>query len=156
MNTSPEDLPKRIEQLQQQIKDLKKGRTKSFDLKSERQHLLDRAEIINNTAVIVEKTDFNDPKAVGDVADALRNGDVSAAGILADITDDKVVFVAFASKDLVKAGKVFAGKLVQAAAKAAGGSGGGRPDFAKGGTKNIDKVDASLEAARKMLQAALG
>ncbi len=155
LNTSPEDLPVRIEQLQKQVKNLKKGKAESLDIKSEKQRFLDRAEIINNTAVIVEKTDFTDPKTAGDIADAVRNSDISAAGILANISEDKVVFVAFASKDLVKAKKVFAGKLVQTAAGAAGGSGGGRPDFAKGGTKNIDKIDASLSAARKMLESSL-
>jgi len=158
LNTSPEDLNDRIMQLQEQIKSLKKGKDekKVVDIKLERKRLLKEADSINGAAVIVKRLDNMDPKTAGDLADALRGGEETTAGLLATVSGKKVVFVAFASKDLVKSKKVSAGKLVQAAAQAAGGSGGGRPDFAKGGSKDVGKLDESLRAAVDLLKKSMG
>lgn len=44
-----------------------------------------------------------------------------------------------------------AGNLVRAVAKAAGGSGGGKPDAAMAGGKDASKVEAALAAASSTL-----
>jgi alanyl-tRNA synthetase len=42
------------------------------------------------------------------------------------------------------------GKIIQTIAPIVGGKGGGKPDFARGGGKDIAKVDAALAEARKL------
>ena len=157
LNTAPDDLPRRIAQLQDRIKKLKKGGAQkaALDVKSERKRLLEEAERKGDTALVVAKLESANPKIAGNLADALRGGDDSVAGLLATVVGEKVLFVAFASRDLVKTKKVAAGQIVNAAAQAAGGRGGGRPDFAKGGSKDPQKVEVSLEAARKLLRSSL-
>jgi alanyl-tRNA synthetase len=57
--------------------------------------------------------------------------------------DGKVNLVAAVTKDLTR--RFQAGKLVQEAARAVGGGGGGRPDLAQAGGKEPAKLDAALE-----------
>jgi alanyl-tRNA synthetase len=53
--------------------------------------------------------------------------------VVGGAVDGKVNIVAAVTKDLVK--RFHAGKLVQEVAKAAGGSGGGRPDWRRPGPR---------------------
>jgi alanyl-tRNA synthetase len=45
-----------------------------------------------------------------------------------------------------------AGDVVRAAAQAAGGNGGGRPESAQGGGTDPSKLDAALAVARKLIE----
>jgi alanyl-tRNA synthetase len=57
------------------------------------------------------------------------------------------------TKDLT--GKLQAGKLVSAVAQAVGGKGGGRPDMAEGGGKDVAALDAALDKIRKEIETQL-
>ena len=46
--------------------------------------------------------------------------------------------------------KVQAGKIVSAIAPIVGGKGGGKPDFARGGGKDVAKLEEALAEARKL------
>lgn len=65
--------------------------------------------------------------------------------------EDKVTFVVAASSDVVKKG-FHAGKIVKEIALAVGGNGGGRPEFAVGGGKDISKADGALLLGRKAVE----
>src|SRR6185436_5572862 len=77
--------------------------------------------------------------------DMLRQKLGSGVVVLGARGDGKVSLVAAVTADL--AGRVHAGNLVKAAAAAAGGKGGGRPDFAQAGGKEPDKLPQALDAA---------
>ena len=59
-------------------------------------------------------------------------------------------FAASCGKDAVKAG-VKAGDVVRAVAQKAGGNGGGKPDFAMAGAKDIDKVNDAITAVNDIV-----
>ena len=48
--------------------------------------------------------------------------------------------------------RVKAGDVVRAVAKLAGGNGGGKPDFAMAGAKDIDKVDEAIAAVADIVK----
>jgi alanyl-tRNA synthetase len=50
--------------------------------------------------------------------------------------------------------KVQAGKIIQAIAPIVGGKGGGRPDNARGGGKDVAKLDDALARARDLIKSA--
>ena len=50
-----------------------------------------------------------------------------------------------ANKDAVASG-VAAGKIIKGVCAIAGGSGGGKPDMARGGGKDMGKIDEALGA----------
>jgi alanyl-tRNA synthetase len=57
--------------------------------------------------------------------------------------EEKITFLAVCGKEAVRRG-VKAGELVKAVSAVAGGSGGGKPDSAMGGGKDLLKLDDAL------------
>ena len=63
--------------------------------------------------------------------------------VLANHMDDKISFISLATKEAVALG-AHAGMIMKEITAIAGGSGGGKPDSARGGGKILDKVDNAL------------
>jgi len=94
-----------------------------------------------------------DREQMRSLADALRNKWKSGVVVLASATGGNVAIIAAVTKDLV--GKVQAGKLAGAVARAVGGKGGGRPDMAEGGGKDATALAAALESIYRDLESRL-
>ncbi len=77
------------------------------------------------------------------IADSLRNSVENVLIILATTLNDRVVFVVACDKALNKDG-INAGKIAKELAQLTGGNGGGRPDFAQSGGKDVTKVSNSI------------
>ena len=88
------------------------------------------------------------------MADTLRSKLGSGVVVLGAREDGKVSLVAAVTPDLAGK-KVHAGKLVQAAATAVEGRGGGRPDFAQAGGKDPEGLPQALREARAALEGQL-
>ena len=147
LKTKPQDLPARIEALQEQVRELKKstGKSAAQDAVSVAKELLGAAKRVGAGAVIAARTD-GPAEYLAAIADVLRNGSVPVCGLLASAADDKVALVAFASKDLVAKG-VHAGNVARACAQIVGGGGGGRPEFAQAGGKDAGKIQEAIDRA---------
>lgn len=78
------------------------------------------------------------------LADLVRDQLDSGLVILASPADGKAALVAMLTKDLVQRG-LHAGRLIGEIARAMGGKGGGRPDMAQAGAKDISRLDQALE-----------
>ena len=63
--------------------------------------------------------------------------------LLSAVNDGKITFLAVCGKDAVAKG-IKAGELVKLACTCCGGSGGGKPDSAMGGGKDLNKLDDAL------------
>lgn len=88
---------------------------------------------------IVIKTQDYPMDTVKTLADRLMEKTNKGVVFIANILDNKVVFIAKSKSE------IHAGNLVKAAAQIAGGGGGGRPDFAQAGGRKIDKVDEVID-----------
>jgi alanyl-tRNA synthetase len=114
----------------------------------------ENAKQIADVSVIITRTDdlsINEMKELCDELIGSANGNTLA--ILAT-GGDKAGFVIKISKDLVKKG-LHAGKLIKEVARIAGGGGGGRPDMATAGGKDVSKIDEALSQAEKLISKAL-
>ena len=69
---------------------------------------------------------------------------------VSNVNGDKITFVCAASKAAIEKG-LKAGDLVKAAAQLCGGNGGGRPDMAQAGGKDITSADKALEEVRSRI-----
>lgn len=69
---------------------------------------------------------------------------------IAAITDSKATFACACGKEAQQKG-AHAGRIVKAVAQIAGGNGGGRPDMAMAGAKDVSKVDDALVAAKQII-----
>jgi len=91
-----------------------------------------------------------DKQGLRTLVDQHRDKIKSGVVVLASPSDDKVVIVVGVTPDLTK--KVSAGEVVRLLAPLVGGRGGGRPDFAEAGGKDLSKIAELLAASRTVLE----
>jgi alanyl-tRNA synthetase len=105
--------------------------------------------------IVARVKNSGDTNAVRDAADKLRGALGRGAAVLALEAEGKLMFLAAVTDDLVAEKKLRADELVRAVAKVTGGSGGGKPHLALAGGKDVDKLDAALAEANRLLAEAL-
>jgi alanyl-tRNA synthetase len=93
---------------------------------------------------VVEDTDV-DIEKLKQIEDTLRDWEAGVVAVLAMVKDDKVTITAACGKAAIEKG-IKAGELIREVAKLCGGSGGGKPDFAMGGGKDVAKLQEALAA----------
>jgi alanyl-tRNA synthetase len=103
------------------------------------------AKTIGASKVLIARADGLERAQLRTLVDSLRNKWGSAVVLLASVEDSGISIVAGSTKDLV--GKVHAGKLAGSVAQAVGGKGGGRPDMAEAGGKDVAALDGALQQA---------
>jgi len=101
-----------------------------------------QAREIKGVKVIAAQVDGFDRQQLRTLVDSLRNKWKTAVVVLSTIEDGNVAIVAGVTKDITA--KVHAGKLAGSVAQAVGGKGGGRPDMAEAGGKDVSALPAAL------------
>ncbi len=77
------------------------------------------------------------------MGDVLRDKASNIVAVLATTAENKITFLAVCGKDAIAKG-IKAGELVKLVCTECGGSGGGKPDCAMGGGKDVLKLDNAL------------
>ena len=113
--------------------------------KAQVSNVADQIKDANGVPVLVQKVNADSVDALRNLGDQMRDK-VGGVVVLAAIMGEKVSILTMATKDAVAKG-VHAGNIVKAVAKLCGGGGGGRPDMAQAGAKDVAKVDEALAAA---------
>jgi alanyl-tRNA synthetase len=85
-----------------------------------------------------------------EMSDYLRDNMKSGIIVLGSVYNNKPIFVAAVTPDLVDKG-YNAGKIVEQVAKVTGGGGGGKATFAQAGGKDKDKLDEALHLVRSLI-----
>ena len=138
------DMRKYLNTYQKAVKNLEKTydqRLKEQSLSNINQYL-DQA--LDNGNIVVKTTNI-DKNALKTLADRLMEHVKEGVVFLANIDGKKIVFIAKSTTD------IHAGNLVKEAAKIAGGGGGGRPDFAQAGGKDVTKIDDVLSFVKEQV-----
>ncbi|HEU5338388.1 MAG TPA: alanine--tRNA ligase, partial [Sulfuricaulis sp.] len=152
LRSSPEEAPRKVEQLNQRVRSLEKELDQlrgklaaggSIDLAAE-------AKEVKGIKVLATRLDGMDAKGLREAMDRLKDKLAPAAIVLAAVADDKVTLIAGVTKDL--AGRLHAGELVNQVATGVGGKGGGRPDMAQAGGTNPAGLKAALDAVPKWVE----
>jgi len=139
------DLEKKLDQLLTQQKELEKA-LKSAQQREASGKAKDLLATAEGNAIIANLGDVDADYAMA-VNDALKS-QFTGIIVLAATGGGNVTLMANVGKD--HQSKVQAGKIIQTIAPLVGGKGGGKPDFARGGGKDVSKVDAALAEARKI------
>ena len=108
------------------------------------------AKTVGSVKLIAARLDDMQIDAARALADDIKAKYADTVAIIAVVSGDKLNFVAVAGKDALACG-AHAGKLVGAIAAICGGKGGGRPDNAMAGGKDVSKVDEALASAEATL-----
>lgn len=103
------------------------------------------AQQIDDVTVISARVDVKDNNALRQMIDELKQKVVKGVIVLGASSDDKVLLASGVTEDLKK-GNFHAGKIVNHVASLCGGKGGGRPDMAMAGAKDISKLDEALQS----------
>jgi alanyl-tRNA synthetase len=90
------------------------------------------------------------------LAETIRDEKANRVVFLSSVNSEKgtATFVCACGKDAVANG-VLAGNVVRQVAQIAGGNGGGKPDFAMAGGKDISKVDEAINSAENIVKSML-
>ena len=150
---NPLDLTKRAEQLQDELRSLKKE-TEALQAKiaaSQASDLLADAVSVSGIRIIRKKTEGMNLDAVRTITDNLRSSNPDIVAVFSTNDGGRLNLIASCGKDTVSKG-VPAGNLIREIAKIAGGGGGGRPDFATAGAKDPAKIDVALDAVVSLVQ----
>lgn len=146
------DVPKRIEGLYQQLKELSRENESLQSKLSaiEAGELTSKVVSIGETRLLAAKVQAGSMEALRGLADELKAKLPDAVLVLGAPMDDKVNFVVAVPKVAVGRG-LHAGKLVKEIAAVCGGGGGGRPDMAQAGGKDAGKLDEALKLAEQLI-----
>jgi alanyl-tRNA synthetase len=147
-----EELESRAGKLLEEKKLLERelGKFKVGSYRAEAKELVDEAPFVEgtNSKVIAVKVEKENREELLSLADAVREALTSGVATLASEINGSLALVTVVTDDLIKSG-IKAGEIVKEAAKAGGGSGGGKPHLAQAGVKDITKIEQVLEAAQK-------
>jgi len=144
------DLGEAIKQAEKQLQKLKQQ-----SILSNLDAYVAEAQMIGSTTVLIKKLEDVDGNQLKSLAEGLgqKLGD-NGVVFLASVSSEKVLFIAKVGPNAVAQG-LNAGELVKRAAQVTGGGGGGRPDLAQAGGKDVSKTDEALESVRHEIQRVL-
>ena len=146
------DIPMRATQLQDELKSAKhEVETLSAKLAASKlDDILGNAVSVGKVRLATASFEGMQIDVARSLADEIKGNYADMVALIAISTDGKLNFIAVAGKDAVAAG-AHAGKLVGAVAAVTGGKGGGRPDNAMAGGRDVDKIAEALASAEATL-----
>ena len=148
---SERDLVRRAAQLDGQIRELRRSlesaeaRLASAKLDS----LIGSAVAVGSLRLLTARLDAK-PDAARTLCDDIKARYPDMVAVFAAVSDGKLNFVAVCGADAVKAG-AHAGNILKVISVIAGGKGGGRPDSAMSGGRDLDRIDEALAAVADLL-----
>ncbi len=156
LQTPVADLETRLESFIQDTEDLRRrlAALERVSLRSEAEQLLGQVAEVDGVKIVAGRTSASSPDAMREMGDYLKAKLSSAVVVLAAVVDGNPMLVAMATPDLVERG-VHAGNIVREAAKLMGGGGGGRPEMAQAGGKNVEKLDEALTIVPELVRQSL-
>lgn len=153
LKVSPDQIPERLDVLQQQMRDLEKenaaimsklGNAKANELEQS-------VKQMGAVSFIAAQVDSMDMNQLRTMADHLKSHFHSLIVVLASVEGGKVYLVSGVTKDLVAKG-YHAGKIIKHVAALCGGGGGGRPDMAQAGGRRPEKVAEALQTVAGLIE----
>ena len=144
-------ITKKAASLQSEIKELRRqldsANSKLSEIKSKA--LLDGVRSVGRLKLLTAKIEAR-PDEARALTDTFKSKFSDGVVIFAAVNDGGLNFVAAAGQDAVKAG-AHAGNILREISAICGGKGGGRPDSAMSGGRDLDKIDEALKRAEEII-----
>lgn len=157
LKCSAGDISKRALQLTNELRDTKKQleKTEAKLAAGKITEIVNSAKEIGGVKVAVARLDGIAPDELKKTAGTVKANYADTVVVLAAVNGEKLTFCAACGKEALNKG-AHAGNLVREVAKAAGGNGGGKPDLAMAGGKDISAADKALGTAEQVIAAQIG
>ncbi|MEG1620422.1 MAG: alanine--tRNA ligase [Oscillospiraceae bacterium] len=149
----PEKTASIVAELKEKDKEIDKMSEMLADIRTNA--LFDTAQIVGDIKCVTATFTGIKTDAMRKMADKIKNDAPNMVGVLVSIADEKATIVAACGKEAIKKG-AHAGNLVKEITSMLGGSGGGRPDSAMGGTTDVYRVDEALAKVKSMIAKMIG
>ena len=150
---NPATIASKAQSLQNEIKDVKReldsANAKLAEIKTE--GLLSGIKTVGKFKLLTAKVDMK-PDSARNLCDTIKSKYSDSVAVFAAVNDGKLNFVASAGQDAVKLG-AHAGNILKDISAIAGGKGGGRPDNAMSGGRDLDKIEEALARVEEILSA---
>ena len=145
LKTKPAEVGAKIQSYVEEVRELKRSveQYKAKEASGEVERFLFGSRNMGGFKVLTAMVPNADAAKLRQMGDMLRDKDPKVVAVLATNNDGKPTFLAVCGKDAVASG-LKAGELVKQVCSCCGGSGGGKPDSAMGGGKDVTKVDNAL------------
>ncbi len=150
------DVPARAEAMAAELKETGKQleAVKSQLAASQIDGMFDSAAVVEGVRIVTMYLNGTAPETLRSMMDKLRDKAPDAVGALIGTTGEKTTLAVGVGKQAQAKG-LKAGVLVKQIAAIAGGNGGGKPDFAMAGIKDVSKVDTALQAVAQIVKSEL-
>ncbi|MDP8220835.1 MAG: DHHA1 domain-containing protein, partial [Candidatus Stygibacter frigidus] len=151
LHSAPKDLNDKIAKLLDDNKQLQKT-IESMEQRvagNQLDDLVANAKEINGIKCVIGRIKIKSSKEMRPLGDQMRDKLKGGISILIADVDNKVSILVIVSANLTA--KYQAGKIVNQVAAIVGGKGGGRPDMAQAGGRDVAKIDQALQKAREFI-----
>jgi len=141
-------LVKELKEKEREVERLKKKLASS-----QVESIVEGAQQTKGVKIVTAKLEGFGGKELAEVADVIRNKAGKSAVLLVGVKEGKATLLIALTKELTS--KLHAGQLIKEIAPLLGGKGGGRPDMAQGGVKELERLNEAFEEFRRKVEEAL-
>ncbi|MBW2621675.1 MAG: alanine--tRNA ligase [Deltaproteobacteria bacterium] len=150
---SPQDeLPDRLDKVQAHQKELERELDvlKQQLSKGRSEEILDQAEEVAGVKLLAAEVQIDNPKALRELGDRLKDKLQSGVIVLAAENKGKVLLLTIVTPDLQD--RFHAGNIIKTLSAEVGGGGGGRPDMAQAGGSKPENINRALSKAKELIK----
>ena len=152
--TSEDNLQKRVSDIIEENKNLQKKlkEIQSASAKSDIDTLINNAKQINGVNLVTFSHENIQDEVLRDIAQSIIDKKENTIVVFSNVNteNEKLSFLCMVAKNLVS--KYNAGKIVKEVAIVTGGNGGGKPNMAMAGGKDISKISDALDKAEELIK----
>lgn len=156
LKTNKDNLNKKVQNLieSNKVNEKEIHKLRSELAKENTEEIISEKLEVKGTNLIVKRIDNMQAEDLRNMADSLRDKLKSGVVVLSSVNEGKIIFTAMISKDIVKKG-AHAGNILKEISKLTGGGGGGRPDMAQAGGKDVNKLNNAMNSVEHILSSQL-
>ncbi|MCH5186084.1 MAG: alanine--tRNA ligase, partial [Oscillospiraceae bacterium] len=153
LKTKPSGIDKKAESVINEYKETKKAldSLKSKMAAGKAADIMSGMHDVGGVNVLCARLDGTESGDIRKLGDSIKEKLGCGIFVAAGENDAKITFIAMATKEAVGKG-VHAGNIIREITKAAGGSGGGKPDTAQGGGRDASKIDDALAMVDELVK----
>ncbi len=157
LKAKPADL---VQKAQAQMDEMRTMRNlvekyKAKEAAGETDRILFGAHEVSGLKVLTANIPDADANKLRQMGDLFRDKEPNIVAVLATVAGEKITFLAVCGKEAVAKG-IKAGDVIKQVCAIAGGSGGGKPDSAMGGGKDVMMLDNALAMVDNFVNMKLG
>ena len=147
-------MQKRVSDIIEENKNLQKKlkEIQSASAKSDIDTLINNAKQINGVNLVTFSHENIQDEVLRDIAQSIIDKKENTIVVFSNVNteNEKLSFLCMVAKNLVS--KYNAGKIVKEVAIVTGGNGGGKPNMAMAGGKDISKISDALDKAEELIK----